>query len=55
MRLSFPAPVAAGRGDFTRAHQVTNVLLQELVVVVQLVVLLLDRFYTIKDHQKRIL
>jgi hypothetical protein len=51
---SFPA-AGSGSGNLGRAHQIANVFLQELVVAIQLVVLLLDGFYTVEQHQKRVL
>lgn len=46
---------AAGRSDLARAHQVADVLLQELVVAVEFVVFLLDSLYSVEDHEERIL
>lgn len=41
--------------DFTRTHEVANVLLEKLVVVVELVVLLLDGLDAVEDHDERVL
>lgn len=46
---------AAGGGDLARRHQVTDVLLEEFVVVVQLVVLLLDRLDLVEESGERFL
>lgn len=51
---SFLTP-AAGGGDLAGAHEVADVLLEKLVVVVQLVVLLLDRLDAVENRQERIL
>jgi hypothetical protein len=48
---SFPAP-ATGGGNIARAHEVANVLLEELVVAVELVVFLLDGLYAVEEQQK---
>lgn len=37
--------------DLRRRHQIPNILLQELIVVIQLIVLFLDSLDTIKDLQ----
>jgi hypothetical protein len=42
-------------GNLAGAHQVTNILLQELVVVVELVVLFLDRFDAMEDCDEGVL
>jgi len=52
---SFLAPAAAGRGDFAGAHQVPDVLLQEFIVIVEFVMLLLDRLDAVEYHQQRVL
>ena len=41
--------------DFASAHQVTNVFLQELVVVIKLVVLFANGFDTVEDSKKGVL
>jgi hypothetical protein len=41
--------------DFASAHQIANVLLQELVVVIKLVVLFANGFDTVEDGKERIL
>jgi hypothetical protein len=41
--------------DFASAHQVANVLLQELVVVIKLVVLFANGFDTVEDGKKGVL
>ncbi len=46
---------APRRCDLAGAHQVTNVFLKKLVVVVELVVFLLDRFYPAEDGQQGVL
>lgn len=46
---------AAGRGDLGGAHEVTNVLLQKLVVVVELVVLLADGLDAVEDGDEGLL
>lgn len=44
-----------GRSNLAGAHQVTNVLLEELIVAVQLVVLLSDGFDALEDGKERVL
>ena len=46
---------AAGRCDFTCAHQIANVLLEELVVAVELVVLFANGFDSVEDSKERFL
>lgn len=41
--------------DFASAHQVANVFLQELVVVIKLVVLFANGFYTVENGEERVL
>jgi hypothetical protein len=48
------AATARGR-NLAGAHQVANVLLQELVVVIKLVVLFTDGFDAVKDRDERVL
>jgi len=43
---------ATTRRDFTRAHEIADVLLEKLVVVVELVVLLFHGFDAVKDHDE---
>jgi hypothetical protein len=51
----FLPPVRASRRDLRGRHQISNIFLQELVVVVQLVVLMLDSLNTVEDLEERIL
>ena len=46
---------AAGRRYLAGTHEVTNVLLQKLVVTVKLVVLLADGLYAVEDVDERVL
>ena len=48
-------PPAAGRCDLASAHQVANVLLQELVVVIKLVVLLAHRLDATEYREEGVL
>lgn len=41
--------------NFTRSHEIANVLLEELVVVIELVVFFSDGLDAVKDGQERIL
>ena len=52
--LSFLA-AAARRGDLAGAHQVTDVLLEKLVVVVEFVVLVFDGLDAMEDGEQRVL
>ena len=45
----------SGCSDLARAHQFTNVALQELVVVIQLIVFLADGFDAVEDGHERVL
>ena len=51
----FLPPARASRCDLRSRHQVANVLLQELVIVVQLVVLLLDGLDAVEDLEEGLL
>lgn len=48
---SFPAS-ATGGGNLACAHEVADVLLEELVVTVELVVFLLHGLYPVEEQQK---
>jgi hypothetical protein len=54
-RCSFLRPTAASSRNLARRHQVANVLLEELVMVVQLVVLLLDRLDLVEERSEGLL
>jgi hypothetical protein len=52
LSVLFLPPTCSRRRDFRRAHQVADVLLQELVVVVELVVFFLDGFDAVEDFDE---
>jgi hypothetical protein len=47
--------LAARRCDLASAHQVANVLLQELVVVIELVMFFANGFDAVEDCEERVL